>query len=120
MYNSVNEVAELMIPLKSCDLDGPVYTESVLSRSQLGFYKPTANITFGQKINNMDIIFRSMHIGAQCGTQSRYKVEFDYNSIKTKDDNCTEIDGVCVFDAYEDNTVRFFEKIKSRKLLIKF
>ena len=102
-YDSANSVAKVSIPISSCGLKGELYGTPVTERSSFGLYRPTANITFGNTISGHDVIFRNMHIAAECGTRTSYTVEFNYDDIKSSDtEGCQEHDGVCVFPAYED------------------
>ena len=101
-------VATLLIPIDACAMRGELYGTPVVARSY-GLYRPTATVTFGQRIGDTDLIFRSLPIAAECGKKTSYKVEFNYNNIAATDtEDCTIIDGVCVFPAY---TLRSFMNI---------
>jgi len=98
-------IATVKIPIDSCNMRGELYGTPVVARSY-GLYRPTATVTFGQRVGEMDVIFRSLPIAAECGKKTSYTVEFNYNNVTAADtEDCTIIDGVCVFPAY---TLRFF------------
>lgn len=104
-YDSTRGVAVVTIPITACGMENPTYSTPLIPRAG-GLYRPQANVTFGEKIGDFDVIFRNMNIAAECGVQTSYKATFEYNNIQSADkDGCVEIDGVCVFDAYEQNVV---------------
>ena len=101
VYDENTSMAKVTIPISSCGLKDELYGEPVSTR--LGLYRPTANVTFGENIKGANLIFRNMHIAAECGTKTTYQVEFNYDAISSVDkDGCQEHDGVCVFPAYGD------------------
>jgi len=100
-----SDVATVTIPIDACNMRGELYGTPVVARSY-GLYRPTATVTFGQRIGEMDVIFRSLPIAAECGKKTSYTVEFNYNNVTSADtEDCTIIDGVCVFPAYTDDAV---------------
>ena len=108
-YDETRKVAVITIPKAECEIssdDLDHHSTPLTYRSGGGLYLPTAEIVLGDRINNMDIIFRSMKIAAECGQRTSYTVKFDYKDISATDnEDCVIVDGACVFPAYEDNIV---------------
>ena len=101
-------VATINIPIEACNMKDELYSTPVATRNG-GLYRPTATVTFGQRIGDMEVIFRRLPIAAECGTRTSYTVGFNYNNVTSVDtDDCTIVDGVCVFPAY---TLRFFFRL---------
>jgi len=96
-------VATLSIPIDDCAMRGELYGTPVTTRSY-GLYRPTATVTFGQRMGDVDVVFRSLPIAAECGKKTSYTVEFNYNNVTSADtEGCTIVNGVCVFPAYGDD-----------------
>jgi len=96
-------VATLLIPIDACAMRGELYGTPVVARSY-GLYRPTATVTFGHKMGDVDVVFRTLPIAAECGKKTSYTVEFNYNNVTSADtEGCTIVDGVCVFPAYGDD-----------------
>ena len=81
------------------------------TNSNLGLYRPEANLTFGEVIRGVEIIFQSIKVGAECGTPTVYNINFNYDGIKSgsnsdsdsflEDSGCQMVDGVCVLPSFE-------------------
>jgi len=96
-------VATLLIPIDDCAMRDELYGTPVVARSY-GLYRPTATVTFGHKMDDLDVVFRSLPIAAECGMKTSYTVKFDYNNVTSADtEGCTIVNGVCVFPAYGDD-----------------
>ena len=114
-YDNDLKAANLTVPIQFCNLKKDLYETPITTRAA-SFYRPTANVTFGREINGQELIFRSMPIAAECGEKTTYKVQFNYNGIESTDkEECEEIDGACVFPAYDDEYVFSMSEFESDK-----
>merc|ERR1712127_564339 len=87
-YDETRQVAVITIPKAECEIssdDLDHHSTPLTYRTGGGLYLPTAEIVLGDTINNMDIIFRSMKIAAECGKRTSYTVKFDYKDISATD-----------------------------------
>jgi len=101
VYDAVTKHAKVTIPIEACGLKGALYDTPVTTRS---YYQAMANVTFGTKVGETNLVFRSMLVAAECGKRTSYTVGFEYVDIASKDnEGCVIVDGACVFPAYEDN-----------------
>jgi len=97
-------VATLLIPIDDCAMRDELYGTPVVAKRSYGLYRPTATVTFGHKMDDLDVVFRSLPIAAECGMKTSYTVKFDYNNVTSADtEGCTIVNGVCVFPAYGDD-----------------
>ena len=105
IYDVTKSVFQITIPIEPCGLKNELYGTPVsgpVSRSTGGLYMPTANVTLGEKMGSMDVIFRNMVISAECGLKTSYIVGYNYSEIASSDkEGCHEVNGVCIFPAYE-------------------
>ena len=75
-------------------MKGELY-ENPVSRSTGGLYLPTADVTIGERMGPIDVIFRKMLISAECGIKTSYKVGYQYTDIASSNkEGCHEVDGV--------------------------
>ena len=47
--------------------------DNPVSRSTGGLYLPTANVTLGERMGPIEVIFRKMVISAECGMKTSYR-----------------------------------------------
>ena len=101
--------AKLAIPTSKCNLKG-IYSISKLDtrEGELGkFYMPTVNFSLGEQLEDgTKILFQQFEIVAECGLQTVYNLEVDYEvENRQEQPECQMVNGVCIFFEHSQDAV---------------
>ena len=67
----------LSVDIEACGLSQILTDQPQLTRTTGNYFMATANVSIGAVLNGHDISFYSEVVGAECGYQKEYTIEFD-------------------------------------------
>lgn len=109
-YDDETGELTLSLPYEKCELKVYDHDQKYTERTGYHYFSTTIEVTFGNKANDVfNFEFQKIILAAQCGTKTKYEVEFDYAVNRGPEEcqsNAQLHAGACVFFG-PDNIANF-------------
>jgi len=77
-FDSDANHAVLSVDIEACGLSQILTEQPQLTRTTGNYFMATANVSIGAVLNGHEMSFYNEVVGAECGYQKEYTIEFDY------------------------------------------